>query len=137
MMNFLYFCGLVFAVMSEYFTISNANELFHIMSDSIVCVTSDGNYSDLHTRDGEQHTVTLQLGVIEQMMKAQLGPDKENEFVRIGKCLIVNMRFVSYINPSKRQIVLSDSHTFKHNVEASREALRELKDYFEKKMKQK
>ena len=41
------------------------------MSDSIVCVTSDGNYSDLHTRNGEQHTVTLQLGVIEQMMKAQ------------------------------------------------------------------
>ena len=123
--------------MSEYFTISNANELFHIMSDSIICVTSDGNYSDLHTRDGEQHTVTLQLGVIEQMMKEQLGSDIENEFVRIGKCLIVNMRFVSYIHPAKRQIILSDSHTFKISLDASREALKELKDYFEKKMKQK
>ena len=35
----------------------------------------------------------------------------------------------------KKQIVLSDHHTFKLNLEASKEALRQLKDYIEREYK--
>ena len=117
--------------MSEFLTLSNANELVRIAAESLVYVASDGNYSDIRTRDGETRTVTVQLGIIEEMIHKQLR-SAENEFVRIGKSLIVNLRFLTYINPSKRQIVLSDNHTFKFNLEASREALRQLKDYVER-----
>lgn len=116
--------------MFDFLTLSNANELIRISADSLVYVASDGNYSDIRTRDGETRTVTVQLGIIEELIHRQFKSD-ENECVRIGKSLIVNLRFVHLINPTRKQIVLSDNHTFKFSLEASKEALRQLKDYFE------
>jgi DNA-binding LytR/AlgR family response regulator len=86
------------------------------------------------TRDGAKRTVTVQLGVIEDLLNRQLR-SKDDEFMRIGKSLIVNLNFVHYINPAKKQIVLSDSHTFSHSLEASKEALKQLKDFFENNVK--
>ncbi len=120
--------------MSDFLTITNANELIRIPAGSLVCVVADGNYSDIRTRDGEKRTVAVQLGVIEDLIHKQLSAQEE-EFVRIGKSLIVNLRFLTYINPGKKQIVLSDHHTFKLNLEASKEALRQLKDYIEREYK--
>ena len=117
--------------MSDILTLSNANELIRIPAESLVFVASEGNYSDIYTRDKEKRTFTAQLGNIEELIHKQFHTDG-NSFVRIGKSLIVNMDFVTYINPAKKQIVLSDSHTFKFSLEASREALRELKKHFEK-----
>lgn len=117
--------------MPDYLTLSNANELIRIPAGSLVYVSSEGNYSDIYTRDGVKRTVTLQLGIIEELIHKQFHTEG-NRFVRIGKSLIVNMAFVHYIQPAKKQIVLSDSHTFKFSLEASKEALRELKKYFEK-----
>lgn len=117
--------------MSDHLTLSNANELTRIPAGSLVYVASEGNYSDIYTRDGEKRTVTMQLGAIEELIHKQFHTDG-NLFVRIGKSLIVNMVFVHYINPTKKQLVLSDNHTFKFSVEASKEALRELKKHFEK-----
>lgn len=117
--------------MSDFLTITNANELIRIPAESLVYISSEGNYSDIYTRDGSKHTVTVQLGGIESLIERQFLTEG-NQFVRIGKSLIVNMGFVHYINPTKRQIVLSDSHTFKFSLNASKEALRLLKDFFEK-----
>lgn len=117
--------------MSDFLTLSNANELVRIAADSLVYVASEGNYSDIRTRDGEKRTVTVQLGIIEELIHRQF-KSNENECVRIGKSLIVNLRFVHLISPTKKQIILSDNHTFKFSLEASKEALRQLKDYFEK-----
>lgn len=120
--------------MSDYLILSNSNEFIRISADSLVYISSDGNYSDIYTRDGEKRTVTLQLGMIEETIAQQFKGD--NQYVRIGKSLIVNLQFLHYINPSKKQLILSDNHTFKYNLEASREALKQLKDYFEQNMKQ-
>lgn len=119
--------------MSDYLTITNANELLRIPAESLVYVSGDGNYSDIYTRDGAKRTVTVQLGGIEALITKQFLTEG-SQFVRIGKSLIVNMRFVHYIYPAKKQIILSDSHTFKFSLEASKEALRELKSYFEKQL---
>ena len=118
--------------MSDFLTISNANELIRIAAEGLVYVAGDGNYSDIHTRNGESRTVTMQLGTIEELIHGQFRSNAY-EFVRIGRSLIINLRFVHYINPNKKQLVLSDCHTFKFTLEASREALRQLKEYLEKK----
>ena len=57
--------------MSDFLTISNTNELVRIAADSLVYVASDGNYSDIRTRDGEIRTVTMQLGIIEELIHRQ------------------------------------------------------------------
>ena len=118
--------------MPDFLIITNTSEFLRIPAESLVFVSSDDNYSDIGTRDGHKHTVTVQLGMIEEMIKDQM-PDRSREFVRIGKSLIVNLSFVHYIYPSKKQIVLSDCHTFKFSLEASKEALKLLKEYVEPK----
>ncbi len=118
--------------MSEYLTISNTNAMIRFAAESMVYVVAYGNYSDIYTCDGKSHTVTLQLGEIEDLIDEQLHLTGE-DFMRIGKSLIVNTCYVTYIHPTNRQMVLSDNHTFKYNLEASKEALRNLKEYLEKK----
>ena len=115
--------------MSDYLTLSNTNELIRIAAGSLVYISSEGNYSDIFTLDGEKRTVTMQLGIIEELIHQKL--QNHEVFARIGKSLIVNLKFISYINPAKKQLILSDCHTFKFNLEASMEALKKLKDYYE------
>ena len=122
-------------MMSDYLVLSNSNELIRIAAERLVYVSSDGNYSDVCTCDGEKRTITLQLWVVEENIQQQL--HQGDLFVRIGKSLIINTRYLNYINPSKRQIILSDNHTFKFNLNASKEALKQLKDYLEQNMKSK
>lgn len=110
--------------------IRTANELSNLFVDKIVCVVSDGNYSSFVLANGERRVVTFQLGEIEQMIAVQ--PQIETgQFVRIGKSLIVNMAYVSHINLTRQQLVLSDNATFSHTLSASREALRRFKQLIE------
>ncbi|MBQ7488908.1 MAG: LytTR family transcriptional regulator [Bacteroidales bacterium] len=121
--------------MFEYFTIINTSEVLRFSVGSIVYVSAAGDYSHIHTMDGNDHTVTLQMGAIEKMMEQQLQNAEEGELIRVGKSLIVNMRYVFKVNPTRKQIVLTDNHTFKFNLEASKDALTLLKAAIEEDFK--
>ncbi|MDE5849984.1 MAG: LytTR family transcriptional regulator [Muribaculaceae bacterium] len=110
---------------------TSSTELLRVPPDSVVCVLADGNYSALMMSDGERHVLTLQLGQIERMIAGMLEED-DNRFIRIGKSLIVNRDFITVINPQRQKMVLSDCRTFRHEVSASKEALRAMKELLEK-----
>ena len=122
--------------MKTHLTISTANEIVRILPDSIVCITSDGNYSNLIQADNVIRMVTCQLGQIENMIHEQRIETERSRFIRIGKSLIVNSRYIYYINVTKQKLILSDARTFTHDVSASREALKQLKEYLEKEGKE-
>ena len=109
-------------------------ELSRILTDRIVYVHSDGNYSTFVIANGEERTVTLQLGEIEELMSQQL-ESNGNNFIRIGRCLIVNYNYIYHINVSRQQLILSDNATFTYTLSASKEALKKLKEYVEEKHK--
>lgn len=109
-------------------------ELSRILTDRIVYVHSDGNYSTFVIANGEERTVTLQLGEIEELMTEQL-ESNGNNFIRIGRCLIVNYNYIYHINVSRQQLILSDNATFTYTLSASKEALKKLKEYVEEKHK--
>ena len=46
--------------------------------------------------------------------------------------MIVNRDFITYINPQRQKMVLSDSLSFRHEASASKEALKALKELLEK-----
>ncbi len=104
-------------------------------SDHIVFISSDGNYSSFMFSYGESRVVTLQLGQVERMLAEQL-PHTGVDFIRIGKSLIINKSYISYINLPKQQLVLSDGQSSSHSLSASREALKQLKELIEKGQKQ-
>ena len=113
------------------FDISTSNDLVRIAPDRIVYISSDGNYSTLIQADGDIRMLSFQLGQIEKMIASQLGVEG-NIFIRIGKSLIINRSYIYYINVPKQKLVLSDVETVNHTVTASREALKQLKEFLEK-----
>lgn len=110
---------------------STSTEIVRVPADAVVYVSADGNYSAITMVDGASHVLTLQLGQIERRF-AELLDNNDNRFIRIGKSLIVNRDFIAFINPQRQKMVLSDCRTFRHEVTASREALKSLKELLEK-----
>ena len=74
--------------------------------------------------------VTFQLGQVERMIAEQL-PELRQNFVRIGKSLIINRNYVYYIHPKKQQLILVDGQQNHYTLSASRDALKALKDLIE------
>lgn len=117
--------------MSRFIVISTSTELVRIATERIVCISSDGNYSTLLQTDGMSRTLTYQLGQLEDMIGDQLSK-RDNTFIRVGKSVIINRSYIHYINIPKQRLVLSDLANFNHTVSASKDALKNLKDYIEK-----
>ena len=117
--------------MGKYIVISTTVDLVRIAPESVVYISSDGNYSTLIQTDGLSRILTVQLGQLEALIAKQLGTDG-NVFIRIGKSLIINRNYIYYINIPKQQLVLSDARTVSHRVTASKDALRQLKELVEK-----
>lgn len=113
---------------------STNTELVHIPDDTLVYVEADGNYSTLHMADGSQYVLTLQLGQVEKRL-AELLSRNDTRFIRIGKSLIINRQYLSFINYPRQRMILSDCRTFRHELSASKEALKSLKEYIEKDVK--
>lgn len=117
--------------MGKHIVFATSTEVLRVPSHAVVYVSADGNYSTITTIDGENFVVTQQLGQIERRIAETLDAN-DNRFIRIGKSLIVNQEFITFINPTRQKIILSDCLTFRHEVSASKEALKALKEFVEK-----
>ena len=117
-------------ITGTHIVISTASDLLRIRSAPLLYIQSDGNYSTLFLSGGEARVVTFQLGQIEKILAAQL-PENDNNFVRIGRSLIINLNYVFYINLTKQQLILADKDHGRYTLNASREALASLKELIE------
>ncbi len=118
-------------LMDKRLIFATATEIVRVPPDSVVYITADGNYSAITLADGENFVLTLQLGQIERRIAEMLDKD-DHRFIRIGKSLIVNREFIAFIHPIRQKMILSDCRSFRHEVSASKEALKTLKDLLEK-----
>ena len=85
--------------------------------------------------DNEQHLFSFNLSAFEKLIEQQLGSDVQT-FIRLGKSLIINARYIYYVNIPKQQLILSDiGFSGKFTLSASKEALRALKIMLEKQLK--
>lgn len=114
----------------EYLMISTATETVRLRGENVVCITSDGNYSHINAIGGESFIVASQLGQIERLIGEQLRYSF-GHFIRIGRGLIINMRYLCYINVPKQKLYLLDSYGKKYVQNASRDALIQLKNITE------
>ena len=117
--------------MSNILLFSTSSELIRVPCDAVVFITADRNYSVITMADGSEYVLIMQLGQIERRISEQIDVS-DNRFIRIGKSLIVNSNYIIFINPARQKLTLSDCRTFRHEVSASREALKALKDFLEK-----
>lgn len=117
--------------MSKRLIFTTTTEIVRVPPDAVVFVTASGNYSAMTLADGENFVLTLQLGYIERRIAEMLDKD-DHRFIRIGKSLIVNRDFIAFIHPVRQKMILSDCRNFRHEVSASKEALKALKELLEK-----
>lgn len=115
----------------EYLILSTVTETVLLREEQIVCITADGNYSHICAVGGETFIVSSQLGQIEQSIGEQL-QSSYGYFIRIGRGLIINMRYLCYINITKHKLCLLDTFGKKYVQGASREALVQLKGITDK-----
>lgn len=118
-------------LMNKRLIFTTTTEIVRVPADSVIFITADGNYSAITLADGEKVVLTLQLGQIEKRIAEMLDKD-DRRFIRIGKSLIVNREFIAFIHPVRQKMILSDCRSFRHEVSASKEALKALKDLLEK-----
>ena len=124
----------------EWLRISTSTELVRVATDEIVYVRADGNYSDLVLTNGQRRKMTFQLHFFDEVFQ-QL---QNNMFVRVGRSLIVNKRYIYVINLTEQQLILSGGHIKEpivfygqskadspQSVSLAREGLRQLKELLE------
>ena len=116
--------------MDQVVVISKGTELLRVPSARLVYISADGNYSNLVTQDNRSRMVSYQLGQLEDLIGEQLG-DSGNNFIRLGRGLIINSDFVYSIDIAKQQLILSDCLDCYHELSASREVLIKLKAYLD------
>jgi len=113
----------------EWLRISTSTELVRVATDEIVYVRADGNYSDLVLTSGKSRKMTFQIHFFDEIFQ-QL---RRNMFVRVGRSLIVNKRYICVINLTE-QMMLFAGQQIKGDiapVKVSREALKQLKEELE------
>lgn len=118
-------------LMNKRLIFTTTTEIVRVPADSVVYITADGNYSAITLAAGENFVLTLQLGQIERRIAEMLDKD-DHRFIRIGKSLIVNRDFIAFIHPVRQKMILSDCRNFRHEVSASKDALKALKELLEK-----
>ena len=114
----------------EWLRISTTTELVRVSTDEIVYVLANGNYSDIVLTSGQTRKLTLQLRFFEQTFE-QL---HDNMFVRVGRSLIVNKRYVFVINLTERKLLFAGQQLSPgiKSLSVPRDALKELKEKLEK-----
>jgi len=113
----------------EWLRISTSTELVRVATDEIVYVRADGNYSDLVLTNGKSRKMTFQLHYFDEVFQ-QL---QNNMFVRVGRSLIVNKRYIYVINLTDQMLMFSGQQ-IKDDIKplnVSREALKQLKELLE------
>ena len=110
----------------EWLRISTSTELVRVATDEIVYVRADGNYSDLVLTNGKSRKMTFQLHFFDEIFQ-QL---QNNMFVRVGRSLIVNKRYIYVINLTEQTLTFSGQQINGDikPVNVSREALKQLKE---------
>lgn len=117
--------------MKRQLIISNTAELIRLHAEDIVSIEADGNYSTLYIVGEEKRVVLFQLGQLERMMAEQLAEEAE-AFIRIGRSLIINRKYIYYINLNRQQLMLRDTIGHQHEtLKVSRESLKKLKELIE------
>lgn len=116
--------------MSKTLLFTTSTELIRVSAETVVYIVADRNYSSIKTVDGHEYVLTLQLGQMEKRLSEMVEAD-DNRFIRIGKSLIVNRDFITFINPGRQKMILSDARNFRFELTASKEALKALKDLIE------
>ncbi|MEA1876948.1 MAG: LytTR family DNA-binding domain-containing protein [Bacteroidota bacterium] len=99
------------------------NGFFVVEIEQVVYIKADGNYSEMHMRNGSRKLITSNLARIEALLDSKV-------FCRIGRSLIVNTDYLTQVNRRKGLCILKTGDT-DVALPISRKWIRKLGEMFE------
>ena len=121
-------------MVNTHLKIVTSTRLVRIPVNYIVLIEAEGNYCDIYLHGKTIITVTLQLGQVIALIQEQL-PDFKHLFARVGKSMVVNANYIIDIDLTSKSILLVDHKFIKYDRNASRDALKQIKDQLEQREK--
>ncbi|MGM9799618.1 MAG: hypothetical protein ACI30M_02895 [Muribaculaceae bacterium] len=113
--------------------INTRDELNLVDLDLVACINASGNYSNVMYIDGNKLLVSIGLSQFEAIIKDAASRQTEpSTFVRLGRSVIVNNRYLSQINLIKQKITLSDRGTHAYQLTVPKTLLRSYKELIRK-----
>lgn len=113
--------------------INTRDELNIIDLDLVACIQANGNYSNIMYIDGNKLMVSVGLSQFEAIIKnAILKQNGTNTFVRLGRSVIINNRYLSQINILKQKLTLSDRGTHAYQLTVPKALLKSYKELIRK-----
>jgi len=113
--------------------INTRDELNLIDLDLVACINASGNYSIVMYIDGNKIMVSVGLSQFEDIIKdATAKQQSANTFVRLGRSVIVNSRYLSQINILKQKLTLSDRGTHAYQLTVPKNLLKSYKELIRK-----
>lgn len=114
-----------------YLYLNTRDELLRLDVDKIVYFEADGNYTNIVMANKLKGVICMNLAGMQKVLVDKL-KDDASRFVRIGKKYIVNHTMIFQINVLKQQLILSDGENFAYALSISKDALKNLKDLYNK-----
>lgn len=109
----------------------NRDILLKVDISNVVYFEADGNFTNIVTRNKATRSVYVTLGQMDSLLQ-QATPTIAQNFIRIGRHFIVNMRYLHLINILKQELVLSDCIHFTFKLHCSKEALKHVRELLQK-----
>lgn len=109
--------------------INTRDELNLIDLDLVACVNANGNYSNVMYIDGNKIMVSVGLAQLETIIKDAMSKEKTgNTFVRLGRSVIINSRYLSQISILKQKLTLSDGGRHAYQLTVPKTLLKGYKE---------
>ena len=90
--------------------LNSRDELLIVDLEKVAFMRANGNYSELYYIEGQKMLVSLSLSKLEALVQQAMKGQAQStaRFVRLGRSLIVNQRYLVSVSVTKQKIVLSD-----------------------------
>lgn len=108
--------------------LNSRDELLIIDLEKVAFLRANGNYTELQYIEGQKMLVSLGLSKVEQLVTHASRGSSAAQFVRLGRSLIVNQRYLISISVVKQKIVLSDLGKNLFAIAVSKSLAKQYKD---------
>jgi DNA-binding LytR/AlgR family response regulator len=108
--------------------LNSRDELLIINLENVAYLLANGNYTLLKYIGGEDRLLTIGISKIEDFIRQTWPKDRRTPFIRLGRSLIINQRFLSGISVIKQKIILSDNAGHSYALSVPKPLLKEYKE---------
>lgn len=116
--------------------LSSRDELLIIDLDKVAFFKANGNYTELSYMTGQKVMMSLGLAKAEELIKKSLPKENPSSFVKLGRSIIINEKFLTHISTLKQKVILSDGGDLSYSISIPKQLLRKYKELINKKFNQ-